>query len=184
MFDFLKDIITLNVNDYLTGGPDLKINLFMLAITLGICVGTVIMGVYKCATIALLKQLIRHGATGEENAKTLKELRLFDKRLLRFYLSRKGQLTLIVGRVGEKTYTYEEMVALQKQKGYKEERIDFSTAAFFIRNEKADRANHIYENESASPIRIALYCILFVALYFCLAMLMPAILNLIEGILN
>ena len=180
----LKDIITLNVKDYLSGGPDLKINLFMLAITLGICIGTVIMGIYKCATAALLKQLIRHEAIGEKNAKTLLEMRLLERKLIKFYLSRGGQLTLLVGRVGEKTYTYEEMVALQKKKEYKEEKIDFSTAAFFIREQKEDRARHVYENENASPIRIALYCVLFIALYFCLAMLMPAILNLIEGILN
>ena len=184
MFNFFKELLTLNVKDYVTDGPDIKINLFILAITLGLCIGTVVMGVYKRCTVLMLKQLIRHEATGEANAKTLAELRLSDKKLLKYFLSRKGQLTLIVGRVGEKKYTYEELVALQKEKGYKEEKIDFSTAAFYIREDKSDKAKHVYENENASGLSILLYCILFIGIFFALALLMPSILGVVDNILN
>ena len=184
MFKYLKELLSLNVNDYITDGPDVKINLIILAITLGICIGTVVMGIYKHNTVLILKQLIRHEAVGEEKAKTLKELRLSDKRLLKYFLSRKGQITLMIGRVGEKQYTYDELVALQKEKGYKEEKIDFEGAAFYIRTEKQDKAKHVYENENTSPISILLYCVMFIAIFVILALLMPAILGLIESIIT
>lgn len=184
MGKFLKELFTLNVNDYITDGPDMKINLFMLAITLGICLGTVIMGIYKHYTVLILKQLIRHEAKDDDGAKTLAELRLSDKRILKYFLSHKGQLTDMVGRVGEKVYTYEELTALQKQKGYKEEKIDFSEARFFIRPDKSDRASHVYESDNTSFLRIVLFCVLFIAVYVCLALLMPSILKLINSIIK
>lgn len=184
MFKYLGELFTLNVNDVISGGPDIRINLIMLAITLGIIIGTVIMGIYKHYTVIILKQLIRHEAIGEANAKTLSELRLSDSRLLKYYLSHKGQITLIVGRVGEKQYTYEEMVAMQKEKANKEEKIDFSSAAFYIREDKANKASYVYENENPSVIRILLYCVIFLAIYFALAALMPEIIKIIDKIIE
>ena len=128
-------------------------------------------------------QLTRHGAKDEESAKTLNELHLKDSAFIKMALSGEGQLAKVVGRVGETVYTYEEYVALSNSKtGVPKDKIDFKEARFYLRSgENAEtRAQHIIDNYGTSTLRAILYAVFFLALYVCLALVMPEILTYVD----
>jgi hypothetical protein len=139
----LKDFFFLNLDKYENLKVSFPIGMFLIATALASCVAVFAMNYYKRTNFAICKQLMRHGATEEDKAKTLKELRLYDSRAVRAALSKSGQITHIVKRVGECATTYEEYVENMKKKGYKPEKIDFESARFYIAPDKTDYAKHI-----------------------------------------
>ena len=175
-----QDIIFLNAKDYLGTVCNIHINLILCAIALALCASSFIINYHKTYTLAIIKALLRREATSEESAKTLTELRLSDSIFLKLALSRNGQLTKIVKRVGEPTYTYEEYIALSK-KERKGKKIDFAAARFFIPEENVERAKHIREKENPTVLRTVLLCLLIVSLTVCIMLLMPAILSFISN---
>lgn len=178
----LYDFFFLNLKDYPNIGIDFEINVFLLVLTLALCVSFFFVNHHRSMMQTIVKQLTRHEATDEDSAKTLTELGLGRAFVLKWALSRPGLLTRIIGRVGEKSYTYEEYVALSKKKGgLKEEKIDFNEARFYIRESGAERAKLILENYGTSLPRAILYCVLFLVLYVCIALSMPEILSLIDS---
>ena len=90
----------------------------------------------------------------------------------------------MVARVGEKKMSYEEFIALTKKKGYKEEKLGLDTALFYIREEGRDRAKRVLDIGASSPLTTALFCLLLVAVFICLAMLMPGILSALNSLLG
>lgn len=174
---YINDFLLLDVSKYLKNAPSIKINLFIIAIALGLCIAALIVSYHKIHTLRAIKQLLRHNAKSEEEAKTLKELRLNDSRALKRMLSQGGQLTDVVKMVGKKQYTYEEYTALQKSKELKEEKIDFSVAKFYIAPDKADKAKRMQETENPSYIKTALACVLIIAVAVCITLLMPEALS-------
>ncbi len=178
----IYDFFFINLKDYPNIGIDFEINVFLLVLTVALSVCFFVANHHRSMMQTVLKQLTRHGAKDEGSAKTLRELGLDRSFSLKWALSHTGQLTRIVGRVGEKVYTYEEYVALSKQKGgIKDEKIDFAEAKFYIRESAGERAKHIVENYGTSTGRAVLYCVLFLALYVCIALSMPEILSIIDG---
>ena len=178
----IYDFFFINLKDYPNIGIDFEINVFLLVLTVALAVCFFVANHYRSMMRTIARQLMRHGANNEENAKTLAELGLEKSLWLKWALAHSTQLTRIVGRVGEKVYTYEEYVALSKQKGgIKDEKIDFAEARFYIRESANDRAKNIIENYGTSTFRAVLYCILFLALYVCLALSMPEILTIVNG---
>lgn len=178
----LKDLIMLNAKDYLEIDSDVYINLIMLFIALALCVASFFINYHKTYTVSIIKQLLRHDATNEEKAKTLASLHLEDKRGLKAALSRNGQLTAIIKRVGHVEPTYEEYMALLKEKKQTREKIDFKTALFYIPEENVAKAKLIKERENPTLMRTSLVCVLILALFVCLMLLMPEILRFISGI--
>ena len=130
----------------------------------------------------LVRKLMRHEAESEESAKTLEELGLnsgfFIKRQLQSEFSFAARL---IKRVGKKEYTYEEYVELQKQKKLTKEKIDFTTARFYLNNKEELRRKHIIENYNPSIIRTVMWCVLMLTLYICIALLVPEILSVIDN---
>lgn len=178
----IYDFFFINLNEYPNIGIDFEINVFLLVLTIALCVCFFLVNHHRSMMQTIIKQLTRHGAKDEESAKTLAELGLDRAVTLKWALSKRGQLTRMVGRVGEKIYTYEEYVALSKQKGgIKDEKIDFTTARFYILESGQDRAKNVLENYGTSLPRAILYCVLFLALYVCIALSMPELLTLING---
>ena len=175
--NYINDFLLLDISQYLKNAPNIKINLFIVAIAIGICIAAFILSFHKIHTLRAIKQLLRHNITSEEKAKTLKELRLNDSRALKRMLSQSGQLTEMIKMVGKKQYTYEEYVALQKSKGFKEEKIDFSVARFYLAPEKLDKAKRMQETESPSYIKTALACVLILAIAVCITLAMPELLS-------
>ena len=179
---FFVDFFWLNLNKYENIKIDFPINAFLFFLAIAICVASIVITLYRAGLQKLIKQLTRLLAQDEKNARTLAELGLEKSLIVKLALSREGRLTRLVGRVGETVLTYEEAVELSKQKKKsKPERIDFATARFYIRPGKTDEAKNIIENYGTSMVRTVLYCVLVIALYVCIALLMPEILTLINA---
>lgn len=172
-----EDYLFLNLKDYLDPGLDFPINIFLLSIAIGLCIATVLITIHKRYTTRLIKQLLRHNATTEESAKALSDLRIKPTFFLKGALSRSGQLTDMVKRVGEYKYTYQEYVALQKKKGFRDKKIDFATAKFYISSEKLDRAKRINESPYPSYINAALTCLLILSIFVIVSLFMPEFLS-------
>jgi len=181
MTNLLEDIFLLNLKDYSNIGVDFYINIFLLVLFVCIGVGCFVFNGYRNAMHILIKQLVRHGAKSESEAKTLKALGLSSSYLVKRCLSGNGQISRIVRRVGEKTYTYEEYVKLERRGELKAERIDFSTAAFYLDKEKQDRTKYILENYSSSLPKTILLVIFLIILYICISFVMPEILSFINS---
>lgn len=186
MFEKLVyDYFFINLKDYSNIGIDFEINVFLFILTIALCICFFVVTIYRSSTQKLIKQLARFGCKDESTAKTLAELGLDRSGYLKMTLSHESRLTRVVGRVGEKIFTYEEYVAESKQKGgVKREKIDFSTAKFYIREDQHDTAKHILESYGTSIPRTVLYCVLFVSLYICIALVMPEILTAIDSFIG
>ena len=176
----LRELVFLNAKDYLSTASDIPINIIILAVGFALCISSLFISHHKIYTLRIIKAILRKGATTEENAKTLAELRLSDSIAIKRALSRNGQLTKIVKRAGYREPTYEEYMALVKEKK-KEEKIDFLSARFFIPEENLDRAKHIREKENPTLLRTVLVCLFIIAITVCFMMLMPSILTLISN---
>lgn len=185
MREFIDRYFNINLKDYSNIGIDLNISLVLLFFFVGLCAAAMVVNHHRSYMATAVKQLIRHGADGEANAKTIGELGLGQIRSIRRALSRDGQLTKKVKRVGEERLTYEEYVALKKAKKLpKAEKIDFDTARFYISPDQKERAKSFYENNSSSVLKAILLCVLIMAVYFCLMLIMPGALKLLNGILG
>ena len=186
MFEKLVyDYLFINLKDYSNIGIDFEINVFLLILTVALCVCFFVVTFYRSSTQSIIRELARFGCKDESTARTLDELGLDRSVFLKMSLSRNSQLTRIVGRVGEKIFTYEEYIEKTKQKGgIKPDKIDFSTAKFYIRDDQHDAAKHILETYGTSIPRTILYCVLFVSLYICIALVMPEILTVINSFLG
>lgn len=178
----LRDLIMLNAKDYLDIASDVYINIIMLIIAAALCVASFFINHHKTYTVAIIKQLLRHGATSEEKAKTLSEIHLDKSYSLKAALKRKGQLVTLIKRAGYIEPTYEQYVALSNAKMSLVESFDFKTARFYIPTECIDRAKRIKEKENPTLMRTALVCVLILALCVCVMLLMPEILRLISRI--
>lgn len=177
------DFFFINLNEYQNINVDFQINVVLFFVSLAICAAAFIITLYRSSLQKVIKQLTRLEAKDEDGARTLAELGLEKSIFIKMALCREGRLTRIIGRVGETKYTYEEYLALSKQKGFRHENLDFTTARFYIREEKADDAKNIIENYGTSMWRTALYCVLVIAVYVCLMLFMPEILRLIDNAL-
>ncbi|MBQ8322108.1 MAG: hypothetical protein IJX92_07070 [Clostridia bacterium] len=183
MYSFYKKYFLINLKDYPNLNLDLEINVLLFYFLIGILVSTVIINYRRQKMQSLLRQLVRHEATDEQRARSLREIK-FDTKVIRYLLSREGQLTKMVSHVGEKKYTYEEYIALTKSKSLKEEKINFDVARFYIKPDGLDRAKRIIESGNYSLLNTLLLCLLVVAIYICIALLMPAILSFFNNLLG
>ena len=183
MYEFYKDYFLLNLKDYPNIGIDLPINQILFALLVGIIIAVVAVNYNRYCMSLMIRRLMRQSAVSEEGAKTLGELGIKSKGV-RFLLSSGGRLSRIARRAGEKNYTYEEYRALQKSKGYKEGKIDFDNERFYIAEDRQEEAKHIFDMGSASVLNIVLFSLFLVAIFTCLAFLMPEILTLINNTLS
>ena len=172
IIDLLKDYFFLNLNYYFKGF-DFQINIFLLALSLGIAIASILVTVYKRNLSNIVRQLTRHGADSEANAKTLADLKIKPGFTVKSSLSKRGQLSAIVGMVGG--FPFE-----KKTEGKKEEKIDFSTASFYIKN--SDRAARINEEKFPSYVNAILAAVLIIMITVIITLLMPEILTFITGI--
>ncbi len=184
MYAIYKQYFLINLKDYPNIGLDFYITIFISCFALALIVTTIFVNYKRSKIELLMRQLTRHNAKSEESAKTLSELKL-DTKVFRYLLSKEnGQLGVMVSRVGETKPTYEEYMKSIKTKGYKEEKIDFALARFYIKESGKERAEKVLEMGAPSVLNTLLFCILIVALYVCLTFLMPGILTYINDILK
>lgn len=179
--NFIKEFFILNLNDYENIPFYFPVGLLITLLTVAMCVAVFVINYRNGYTCAMIKQLLRHGATDENGAKTLKELRLDNIYGLKGALSRSGRLTYIVKRVGDVKPSYEEFMANRKKRGYKEEGIDFSEARFYIAEEQLDRAKGILEKSGASIWKPIILSVIFIAAWVILALFLPDLLEYINS---
>ena len=184
MFEVLKKCFAINLNDYENINFDLEINKVILGAFCALMVGIVLLSIYRGTVRTVLMQLIRHGASAEENAKTLEELGLEKSRAVKQFLSGDNILTKMVSRVGEKKYSYKEYTELSKEEMRKTDKVDFSSARFYIKEEMKDRANVFVEKYVTSIPRTAASCVFVAIICICIIACMPEILNGINNLLK
>ena len=182
--EFYNKVFNINLSDYENIGLNFPINKVLFAITVVICAACIFVELQRKYTKDLVCQLIRHEASGEDSAKTLEELGLdssfFVKRIIG---SETSFVSRLVKRVGKVEYTYEEYIALQKEKKLEREVIDFTTARFYLDSKQENRKKHIIENYNTSIVRTVMLCVMMLAIYICIALLIPEILSAINGAL-
>lgn len=181
MLDDIKEYLSLNLKDYENIGIDFEINKFLILVGLALCVASFVISRKRSLISEMIKQLFRHNSTSEQNAKTLKELGLIDSRGIKRSLSADSQLRKMVSFVGERKLSYEEFVALSKEKKKAVDVPDFETARFYIPDEALDRAKYVYNNYSSSLLHTVLLCVLCLSITACLILLSPSIVSLIDA---
>ena len=167
----LEEYFFLNLNYYFKG-VDFQINIFLLSLAFGMSAAAILVTVYKRNQMNIVRQLIRHGANSEESAKTLSELCITPGFIVRSSLSKRGQLSSVIAMVGG--FPFE-----KKSEGRREEKIDFSTARFYIKN--PDRAAKINEENIPSYLGTAIISIIVILITVIVTLFMPYILSFITG---
>ena len=178
----LKKYFSINLKDYQNIGIDLEINKLLLVFTVGVIIAALAINFNQTGINLVVKKLLRRNALSIDSAITVGEM-CIDGWRTRFLLSTSGRLKKLVGRVGEREYTYEEFVRLNKEKKYKEEKIDFATARFYLREEGIGRSRHIVEVGHTSMLNTILFSILIFAIYVCVSLIMPEILTVVNNML-
>ena len=178
MFKFYKKIFLLNLKDYPNIGIDLPITVVLFFLFLAFMLVTIIVNYRRAKMELMIRQLKRHNALNQENAKTLTELRL-NSFIFRRLLSVEGQLTKLVQRVGEKEYTYEEYLALSSKD--RKNKINFAEAKFFIRESEKERAEKIMDAPTPTVLNTILLSVLIIALFICVSLALPSLLELIDN---
>ncbi len=184
MFEVLKKCFSINLNDYENINFSLEINKVVLGAFVALIIGVIFLNIYRGNIRLVVMQLTRHGAVGEENAKTLSEIGLGGSGIVKSLLSRDGVLTKVVSRVGDAGIDYDEYMAMSKEEREKREKIDFSSAEFYINEEKAGRAASITEKYATSVLRTAASCVFIAIICICVIVCMPEILNIVNNLLS
>ncbi len=148
--NYIKSFFTLNLKDYTEAKLDFPIGAVLLLSLIAISLALFVITYRKRYTVAMVRALIRNKAFNPAGAKTLSQLKLSGNRGLERALSRSGQLTYIVKRFGEEKLDYEEYIKRSKEKGYKDEAIDFSSAKFYINADELDRARSLVDKTNTS----------------------------------
>lgn len=184
MIEFIRNCLSLNLNDYENIGIDFEINKLVLLVMLAFCVAAVFLSFYRGTIRLVVMQLIRHDAYDENNAKTLRSIGLGDNKMAKYMLKGDNLLTKVVRRVGEVRYSYEEYMEKKKAKTLDKENINVDEASFYIDPEMRERADIISEKYVTSVYRTIMSIVLIVAIGICIILIMPEMLNLINILLN
>lgn len=181
LYEFYEKYFLVNLNDYFNLGFDLEISKILFCLLVGLIAATILIGYKRAAMITIIKKLMRHEIYSEEEAKTLGEMDI-NTLGTRLALNGSGRLSKIVLRAGEKQYTYEEYSALIKTKGFKEEKSNFDEARFYLSKENFTDAQKVLDIPSPSLINTILFCILLIAIYICIILIIPGLLSFISSI--
>ena len=186
---YFEDYLSVNLADYENIGINLEISKLLILVLVGLCISFFVIDWHRGYMQLAVKKLFRHEAESEDSAKTLDELGLSKSRSVKWALSHDTRLSKIVKRVGAPEYTYEEYVALMQQKKKSgeplwDEKIDFSAAKFYIDQRRVTEARGIAENYTSSPLKTALFSLLFIIIFISLTLIMLDVLFFINSILG
>ena len=179
--NFITDFLSLNLTQYENFGINFPIGMVIVIFSVAMCVAFFIYNYRKRYTAFMLKQLIRHNATSAENAKTLKDIHLEKNLYLKSALSGSGQLTYLVKSADASNPTYEEYVTESKKRGFKEKKINFEEAKFYVHEERVNKAKRIVETSNTEWWRPILFSAIVIVLLVISAIFLPEILNSINS---
>ena len=183
---YVNDYLSLNLADYDNIGIDFEISKFLLIVLAGLCVSFFVLDWHRGYMLLAVKKLFRHGALDENSAKTLAELGIERSLSVKWALSSDTRLSKIMKRVGAPEYTYEEYVALMKErkkqkKKTADERPDFDNDRFYINPKRLDEARAIEQSYSSSFVKTLLFCLMFAIIFVGITLIMPELLSLINS---
>lgn len=179
--EYIKDFLTLNFSEFDNLGINFPIGAFLVFFTIAMCVASFLYNYKKRCTVSLLKQLIRHNAIDSESAKNLRELHLEGIWSLKHALSGSGQLTYIVKAANVDKIDYETYAAKSKKHGFKDKKINFDEAQFYIPHERMSKAKRIIETSSTEWWRPILISVLLISMLAILSVFLPDILKSINS---
>ena len=180
LIELFKKSMTLNLKDYSNIGIDFPIGYFLLFVFAAFIIATVAINLRRSTLHSVTSKLLRHEAISEENAKNLKSLG-FTKSTVKTVLSSGGQFKTIFALKGAPEYSYEEYTKMIKERGYKEAKIDYDNAEIYIKEESIAAAKGITEAGAPTALTTVLFCLLILACYICLTLLLPEILNFLNS---
>ena len=177
--ELIKYYSSINLADYSSIGIDLPINLFLLAFLIGMLLTIIVVNLIRETNTNIIRKLMRYEAFDECTSKTLDEIKL-NTFLAKITLKSNGMMKKVIKRVGEKEYTFEEYNEAIKSKNFKEEKIDFATAKFYICESTTTEAQRIAETKNSSLFNTILLCVLLTIIVVSLIICMPEILYFIN----
>ena len=199
--NFFDKYLLLNLKDYGLA-YDFYINIVVIAIFTGLCVACFIINKNQASVALILRKLIRAEAIGERNGRTLSSLGLCDSKAVKKLLSStSGYMKGIITYVGAKTPSYEEYLASERAKKEKnkkksgessdnKEKIsdleltpDFSSALFYIPEDKKENAERAFIKNNGSLTKTVLSCLALLGFTIILVLLMPTIVRTLKGLL-
>ena len=181
MQNYIDNFLMLNTKDFFPDGIDFYINICLLLIVAAICVFSFVFYYLRYSAATVIKKLLRHEATTSEKARTISSLGLKLTFGIKSALRGKAGYKSIIVTDDRKEYTYEEYVALQKSKGFKDKDVDFATARFYIAPNMAPHAKSIADKDLTGIFTPILTCVLMVAVFVCISLIMPEILRFITA---
>ena len=186
MKEFYTRFFLINTNEYYNLGADLWINKLLFVLMPIVVLIWVGYHLVRNNTFLVVKRLAKRDAMSEDNAKTLKDLGLADRKILKWMLSGDGRITRLVKRKGAPVYTYEEYVEAQKRRKKKstdgavdpgKEKIDFETAEFYLDGTQSERITKICASYEVRPRHTVIMCIGIVVTFVIVMLLMHEILT-------
>ena len=191
MKEFYTRFFLINTNEYYNLGFDMWINIVLMVLMPIVILIAVGYHLVRNNTFLVVKRLSKRNAMSEDNAKTLAELGLGDRKILKWMLSGDGRLTRLVKRTGAPVYTYQEYVEAQKNGRKKKstdgtaeetvsigkEKIDFETAQFYLDNRETDRITKICDTYEVRPRNTVIMCVAILVAFVIAMLLMHEILT-------
>ncbi len=185
MFRIFSRAFNINLKDYKNIGIDLEISKILLCFAVLLILVTLFMSLKRNVMVSVIKRLHRLEAFNENEAKTLTELKFtgFYAFICRGLIRGSGRLKRLISRAGEKKYTYNQYIKLSRKEKKEYDKIDFSTARFYLKDKNSADTKNLLDSKTSSLVHTLLFCLLIVSVYICLVFLMPEILNLINSML-
>ncbi len=180
LYAFYKRYLLLNLKDYPNIGIDFPITAVLFILALGLIATTIAVNIRRAKIAAVVMRLCRLDATSEDRAITISEMRLNTKSYRSLLSKTDGELATIVARVGAVKPTYEEYMS----KKYKNDKIDFTQARFYISKEGSERAGRILDIGAPTVLNTILFSVLILAIFICLTFLMPGLMSILNDYLG
>lgn len=188
---FFTKYFLLDIKDYLSTDFSLRINELLFFLFVGIALACLYAEWQSSIRYRGVRALLRHGAIGEEKAKTPRELGLSGQTAVLRALAEGGSLSHLVSAVGRHKPTYEEYLAAERQKRKsknkkekgKKTAVQAESEHFYLPEDALDRAKRLYDKSAPSLLHALLMLPLLLAVYVGIALLMPSLLQLAASFL-
>ena len=167
-----------DLSTYFPALPEVKFNIYLLFLSVGICLACFAVYFQKRAAYRLVKGLLRAKAVSPETAKSLLSLDLAGNRLLLRQLAANGYIYRAVSRTDiaerqEDTPVNEEKTTAPQDAVLK--------AKYYIPSEKRAAAERVYDTDGGGISRPFILSLAVLLVYFALMFIIPSLLSLLSG---
>ena len=179
MFSKLIRFWNLNLSEYENIGFDFPIGVFCTLLCIIFSLSLFVIYFRTRSAQEFATALVRHEAYDEKTAKTLLKLRLSSP-LIKLELMQNKRLCRMIGILGREELSYEEYLKLDKKSAKSYGKIDYTTAAFYIKPEYVDEMKAFSSKNSSSLLTPIIVSIAAFGVLCLLSEFLPGLLLLIE----